>query len=119
MRSDLRPAAAMECPDIAGGGSNVRPIEHLFRFVEIRDGVDFMPAIRPLFRVVDNRFEGRRAVGDSIRCLERYDETAASGTLVPASGQRSPVPEIQLTDALTERRHIPKSGFSIRQGGLP
>ncbi len=43
MRLDLRPAAVMECPAIAGGASNVRPIEHLFRFVEIRLGVDFIP----------------------------------------------------------------------------
>ena len=50
----------------------------------------FHAIIRPLIRVVDDRFEGRRAVGDPIRYLERDDETAASGTLVPASGQRFP-----------------------------
>jgi hypothetical protein len=74
-------------------------LEPPFRFVEVRHGVDFIPVIQSVIGVEDDRFEGRRAVGNPIRCLEPFDETTAFGTLVPLRGQRfPPVPEIRRTD---------------------
>ena len=46
MGTDRRPEAGLERPTIAGGGFNVLPVEHLFRFVEVRHGVEFIPVIR-------------------------------------------------------------------------
>ena len=63
----------MELPTIAGGGFKKRPVEHLLRFVEVRHGVEFIPVIR----FEEDRFQGKRAIGNPIRCLERFDRTAA------------------------------------------
>ncbi len=46
MGVDLRPDAAMACPDSAGGGFKVVPVDRFFGFVEIRHGVDIIPVIR-------------------------------------------------------------------------
>ncbi len=64
----------MERPTIAGGGFKALPVEHLFRFVEVRHGVDFIPVIR----VEEDRFQGKPGVGNPIRYLEQLDRTAES-----------------------------------------
>ena len=69
----------MGCPDVAGGEFKVRPLEQLHRLVEIRHGVDFIPVIR----VEEDRLEVKRAVDKPIRCLGRFDKTAASRILSP------------------------------------
>jgi hypothetical protein len=70
----LRPEAEMEGPAIAGNGFKGLPVEQHFRFVGVRHRVDFLSVMR----VEEDRFEGKRAVGNPVRCLERFDWTAAS-----------------------------------------
>ena len=69
----LRPEAEREGPAIAGNGFKGLPVEHLFRFVEVRHRVNFLLVMR----VEEDRFEGKRAVGNPGRCFERLDRTAA------------------------------------------
>lgn len=74
MGADRRSEAGLERPTIAGGEFDVLSVEHLFRSVEVRHNVDFIPVIR----VKEDRFAGKRVLGKSIRCLERFNRTAAS-----------------------------------------
>jgi hypothetical protein len=64
----------MERPTNAGGGLKVLPVEHNFRFVEVGHGAYFIPVIW----AEEDRFQGKRAVGNLIRRLERFDRIAAS-----------------------------------------
>ncbi len=84
MGAGLRPEAGMECLSIADGGLDALPVEHLFRLVEVRHALEFIL----LIRVEESHFEGKRGFGKPVRCLERFDRTAASCILPPGKRAR-------------------------------
>lgn len=64
----------MERPAIASGRVKVLPAKQHFRLVQIRHGIDLIPAIP----VEEDRLEGKRADIKPIRCIERFGQTALS-----------------------------------------
>ena len=74
MGLDFPSDAAMERPAIASGRVNGLPLQNLFRLVEVRHGIVFIPVIG----VEEDRFEGKRSDDKPIRCLERFERTAVS-----------------------------------------
>ncbi len=108
--------AAMERPAIVSGRVDGLPVEQHFRLVQKRHGIDFIPIIR----VEEDRFEGKRADGKPIRCLELFDRTPRLVWFTPVSAQCSPpVSELQEIGVPTGRRHNQDSSFSGRQSVFP
>jgi hypothetical protein len=93
MAADRRPEAGLKRPTIAGGGFKVFPVEHLFRFVEVRHGVDFIP----VSRVEEDRFEGKRAVGNPFVVFNASIRTAASSIyLKDGTGSLAAAPNLEV-----------------------